>query len=121
MVVIVAVVDDDVSILDAMTLLIEDQGWDARVYASGQAFLDQYRQAGAIDCLILDPHLNGVSGADVAQALVGSRIPIIGLTARPESPVTHRIEYLGVEMMLTKPVQPDDLVASIRQVVDARS
>ncbi len=119
--VVVAVVDDDASILDAMTFLIESEGWNARVYASGEAFLDDYQQDGEIDCLILDPHLDGISGADVTQALVNSHIPIIGLTARPESPITQSIKKLGVKTMLTKPVQADDLVATIRHAIDGDS
>jgi FixJ family two-component response regulator len=117
-VVAIAIVDDDESILDAMTLLVEGQGWDAKVYASGEAFLDDYHHNGKIDCLILDPHLGGISGADVAQALNGSNIPIIGLTARPESPVTQSIIELGVETMLTKPAQPKHLVETIKQAIE---
>jgi FixJ family two-component response regulator len=120
-VVVIAIVDDDESILDAMTLLVEGQGWDAAVYVSGEAFLDDYRRNGKIDCLILDPHLGGISGADVAQALSGSSIPIIGLTARPESPVTQSIIELGVETMLTKPVQPKHLVEIIKQLISDHS
>lgn len=114
----VAVVDDDASILDAMTLLIEGQGWDAMAYVDGQAFLDEYRQNDAIDCLILDPHLNGLSGVDVAHALLGSTIPVIVLTARPESSSTKIIDALDAVMILTKPVRPDDLVAAITSVIN---
>ena len=116
--VLVAIVDDDVSILDAMTLLIEGHGWDAKVFVSGEAFLEDYQHDGKVDCLILDPHLNGMSGADVAQALVGSDIPIVGLTARPESPITKSIKALGAEIILTKPAQPSELIATITEVID---
>ena len=116
--VVVAVVDDDASILDAMTLLIEGEGWDAKVYVSGEAFLEDHQQDGKIDCLILDPHLDGISGADVVQTLVNSHIPIIGLTARPESPITKTMKALGAEIILTKPAQPDALIATIMKVIE---
>ena len=115
---VVAVVDDDVSILDAMTLLIEEQGWEALVFENGEAFLEHYRAHQASpDCVILDPHLNGTTGEAVARVLAGTDIPVIGLTARPESPVTAAIEALGVSPILTKPAQPDELVEAIRNAI----
>jgi FixJ family two-component response regulator len=120
-VVVVAIIDDDASILDAMTLLIEGEGWVANAYASGEAFLEDHRENGKVDCLILDPHLDGISGAVVAQALVNAHIPIIGLTARPESLITRRVIEYGVETMLTKPVRPGELVATIRRAIDGKT
>ncbi|MFT7654718.1 MAG: two-component system response regulator TtrR [Limisphaerales bacterium] len=116
---VIVVVDDDVSILDAISLVLEDQGWEIKTYTHGQAFLDDWLHGGAIDCLVLDPHLDGLSGAAVVEALIGNPIPIpiIGLTARPESAVTQRIRELGVEIVLLKPVLPDVFVEAIKAVL----
>jgi FixJ family two-component response regulator len=118
---VVAIIDNDASILEAMTVLIEVEGWKAKAYANGETFLKDFEQTGKVDCLILDPHLKGISGSDVAQALVEANIPIIGLTARPESLTTKRVIEGGVEAMLTKPVQHDLLVATIRRAIDSES
>lgn len=112
-----AIVDDDTSILDSMTLLIEAEGWAASVHASGEDFLANHHRAGKIDCLILDPHLDGITGAEVARALIGSQIPIIVLTARPESPITRRISMLGSFTILTKPVKPHILIEHINNAI----
>ncbi len=114
---VVSVVDEDTSILDAMALLIEDQGWRPMTYVDGQVFLDDFHKNTHVDCLILDPHLNGLSGIDVAHALLGSLVPIIVLTARPESPSTKLIDALDAVMILKKPVRADDLLANIRHVM----
>lgn len=123
--VVVAIIDDDASILDAMKLLLEAEGWGAKTYPSGESFLQDHQHKGEgdskVDCLILDPHLDGISGADVAQALVSAHIPVIGLTARPESELTRQVSSYGVVTMLTKPVQPDCLVATIRRAIGADS
>ena len=109
----IAVVDDDAAILDAMTLLAESRGWMAKVFTSGEAFLDAFEQDRDIDCVVLDPHLNGMGGDDVARALADTGVPIVGLTARPESPVTQSILESGAAAILTKPVKPAELVSAI--------
>ena len=114
---VVAVIDDDASILDAMTLLIEGQGWEARAFSSAESFIDHYEGAASIDCVVLDPHLDGASGEAVAKILVGSGIPVIGLTARPESPVTAAIQAAGARAVLTKPASPGTLIREIEAVI----
>ena len=113
----IAVVDDDAAILDAMTLLAESRGWLAKVFTSGEGFLDAFEQDRDIDCVVLDPHLNGMGGDDVARALADTGVPIVGLTARPESPVTQSILDSGATAILTKPVKPAELVSAIERLL----
>ncbi|NIP14193.1 MAG: response regulator [Pseudomonadales bacterium] len=113
----IAVVDDDAAILDAMTLLAESRGWLAKVFASGEAFLDAFEQDRDIDCVVLDPHLEGMGGDHVADVVAGTGVPVVGLTARPESPVTQSIMQSGAAAMLTKPVRPDELVSAIERLL----
>ena len=115
----IAVVDDDAAILDAVTLLLESCGWAVRTYASGEAFLADWRSQ-TLDCLILDAHLPGISGADVATKIIasGRRMPIIALTARPESAVAAAIRSSGADMMLAKPVNADILIDRVTAFVE---
>ena len=115
--VIVAVIEDDLSVLDALGLLIEHQGWEVRTYSTGADFLRDLKANDRIDCVILDSHLGGPDGDEVARRLIGSKIPIIGLTARPESHVTRRLEMLNPVVMLTKPTQPDELIDWIQKTL----
>ena len=118
MAVVVAVVDSDEAILDSVGLVLEIHGWRVWQYPSGESFLDDFSR-NCPDCLILDPHLPGLSGAVVART-VSSRsghIPIIALTARPASQLTADVVQIGVTAMLTKPVSEEMLVNSIRQAV----
>jgi two-component system OmpR family response regulator len=111
----VAVVDDDEAVLDAVRLVMEQEGWIARTFTSGESFVASLQEFEP-DCLILDPHLPGLSGAQVARAVAGNgySIPVICLTARPDTPVTDEILDAGARAMLTKPVKADDLVAVVR-------
>jgi CheY-like chemotaxis protein len=71
------------------------------------------------DCLILDSHLPGLSGADVARTL-SSRcpdIPIIGITARPGSKLANEVQSAGANVMLTKPVSAERIVSKLQAVM----
>ena len=95
-------------------MLLEAHGWRVRVYASGEPFIADLGEHTP-DCLILDPHLPGMNGADVVRTLIDTRIdlPVIGLPAWPDSPLTLEVVSLGVSVMLTKPVRSEELIEQI--------
>lgn len=120
MVATIAVVDDDRDILDAVKLLLEGEDWKVLTYADGEAFLGDL-QGHSVDCVLLDPHLPGLSGADIAQSkrFRSKHIPFIGFTACPGSRIALAVQHAGARVMLTKPVAADELILRIRQVVEA--
>ncbi len=117
----VAIVEDDESILDAVRILLETHGWRVRVYASGEPFVADLGEHTP-DCLILDPHLPGMNGADVVRALKDIQIdlPVIGLTAWPDSPLALEVVSLGISVMLTKPVRSEELIEEIGLAIHKR-
>ena len=115
----VAVVEDDDSILDAIRLVLEARGWDIRTYSTGEAFLAEVNSYKP-DCVILDPHLPLMNGAEVMRRLKDStQIPFIGLTARPTSSITTEVADLGAHPILTKPATADELVIHIEHAIRA--
>lgn len=110
----IAVVDDEVSILDAAELLLTDQGWYVRTYVSGEDFLADV-DLHCPDCLLLDVHLPGIGAADIMRRVMhgGHAIPVIGLTARPHSAATTWLRRSGARVVLTKPVSADRLIRLI--------
>ncbi len=115
--VVVAVVEDDPLILDAVKLVLEAQGWEARAFATGEDFLADYRERPRCDCLLLDPHLPGIDGRMVAEALAGSQVPILVITAHPDSPLTRAVLRSGARALITKPVGAVELVQRIEQLL----
>lgn len=112
---VIAVVDDDAEILDSISLVLELHRWRVLTYTTGEAFLADLERVQP-DCLILDPHLPGLNGADIARSIVSENrnIPIIGLTARPYGPVVAEVENAGALVMLTKPVTEEVLIDHVR-------
>src|SRR6266540_2907004 len=86
---IVFVVDDDVSVREALGSLIRSAGLRAETFASAQEFLARPR-ADVPSCLVLDVQLPGLSGLDLQQELAKAdvQIPIIFLTGHGDIPMT---------------------------------
>ena len=116
--VIVAIVDSDAAVLDSVSLVLEIHGWQVRTYSSGESFLDDLSRRHP-DCVVLDPHLPRLSGADVVRTVSkgNGHIPVIALTARPTSKLTADVAKAGVAAVLTKPVSEETLVSSIQEAV----
>ena len=114
----IAVIDDDVTVLDAVKIVLDNQQWDIFIYTSGESFLNDVSN-NQPDCLILDAHLSGLNGPDVIRSIVSSHsyIPIIVLTAYPNSPLISEMMKNGAEDLLIKPISSEVLVEHIERAL----
>lgn len=111
---VVLVVDDDVSVREALTELLLSVGLTPICFASTRELLesDVLDQPG---CLILDVRLPGSSGLDLQHRLAagGNCKPIIFLTGHGDIPMTVQAMKAGAIDFLTKPVRDQALLDSI--------
>jgi DNA-binding response OmpR family regulator len=74
------------------------------------------------DLILLDIMMPGVSGWEVAAALIADRstdrIPVIFITARSGVPDRIRALELGAQAYLTKPFDPAGLATTVTKVLD---
>ena len=93
---IVSIVDDDASVRAAMESLVRSLGFVAFAFESAEDFLRSPRVDDSA-CLITDVQMPGMSGLDLQDRLIaqGSRIPIIFITAFPETAIRSRAEAGG--------------------------
>ena len=112
---IVFVVDDDASVRDAISNLLEAVGLRTKAFASTENFW-QEPQPDVPSCLILDVRLPGASGLEFQQTLIqhGVSVPIIFITAHGDVPMTSRAMKAGAIEFLMKPFQKDELLAAVR-------
>ncbi len=115
----VFVVDDDASVRDALSNLLEAVGLHAEVFASTEGFLNRER-SDVPSCLVLDVRLPGMNGLDFQQQLIkrGVTIPIIFITAHGDIPMTTRAMKAGAVEFLPKPFQKEDLIAAIHHAIE---
>lgn len=114
----IAVIEDAEDVLDALKLILENQQWSTNLYSTGEEFIADFPKTKP-DCVVLDPHLPNMSGVDVAQAIVATddSIPIIVLTAQPNSPLTTKIRKMGAQQVLVKPIRAEALISSIENAL----
>jgi two-component system response regulator RegX3 len=113
----VLVVEDEVSIAEPLAYMLEREGFEVSLAATGPAALDKFARAGA-DLVLLDLMLPGLSGTEVCRTLrQTSSVPIIMLTAR-DSEIDKVVGLeLGADDYVTKPFSHRELVARIRAVL----
>jgi len=115
---VVIVIDDDLSMSQAITTLIETVGLNSRTYGSGQEFL-RSPPLDVPSCLVLDVRLPGLSGLNLQRELSerGMNIPIIFITGHGDIPMSVQAMKAGAVEFLTKPFHAQDLLDAIEQAL----
>jgi FixJ family two-component response regulator len=111
---VVFVVDDDISVREALELAIAEAGWRPELCASAQEFLAHARPQ-CPSCLVLDVSLPDLNGLEL-QKRIGSecaQLPIIFMTGYGDIPMTVQAMKGGAVEFLTKPVAPEVLLVAI--------
>jgi FixJ family two-component response regulator len=115
---IVFVVDDDVSVREALEALIGSEGWQVETFASAEAFLSRARSL-APSCLVLDVSLPDLNGLDLQKRLADRNdMPIIFITGYGDVPMTVQAMKAGAVEFLMKPFNDESLLSAIRQAVE---
>jgi FixJ family two-component response regulator len=114
----VFVVDDDISVREALELLLKDAGWQPEVFDSAQGFLDHPRATGP-SCLVLDVTLPGVNGLELQSRLADRpEMPIIFITGYGDVPTSVQAMKAGAVEFLTKPFKDDVLLDAIQGAIE---
>jgi len=115
----VLVVDDDMSVREALSDLFQSVGLMVEAYASAQEFLKNPPREGPC-CLVLDVRLSGKSGLDFQHELNESdvRLPIIFLTGHGDIPMSVRAMKAGAVEFLTKPFREQDLLDAVHAALE---
>ncbi len=116
---VVYVVDDDVSVREALESLIRHSGWQPEIFASADEFLSRPR-APTPSCLILDVALPGLNGLELQQRIAAElrAMPVIFITGYGDVPTSVRAMKAGAAEFLTKPFAEDVLLAAIERAIE---
>jgi FixJ family two-component response regulator len=115
---LIHVVDDDAAYRTAVARLLEASGYRVALYASAAQLLEASPPAQD-SCILLDIHMEGLSGLELQERLVaaGNRLPIVFLTGHADVPSSVRAIKAGAEDFLTKPAPKDVLLAAVRRAL----
>lgn len=108
------VVDDDLSMREALVDLFSSIGITATAFSSTAAFLDSadLNQPG---CILLDVRLPGLSGLDLQTQLErnGSKMPIVFMTGFGDVPMSVKAMKAGASDFLQKPFRDQDVIDAV--------
>jgi FixJ family two-component response regulator len=116
---LVVIVDDDASVREALSDLIQSAGFQSVSFASAHDLLET-RVLDNPGCLILDVRMPGASGLDLQHYLIrnGSPKPIIFLTGHGDIPMTVQAMKAGAVDFLTKPFRDQTLLDAVAVAIE---
>ena len=115
----VFIVDDDASICEGLSNLLEAVGITTETYSSAESFRQHWRGSRS-GCLLLDARLPGVSGVEFQEQMVsaGIAIPVIFMTAHGDMPMVRKVLKAGAVEFLIKPFLKEELLHAVRQAFE---
>ena len=116
--VVISIVDDDELSRDAISRLIRSLGYATATFASAEEFLHSGRVSETA-CLVSDVQMPGMSGLELQDWLKarGPQLPIIFITAFPETEARRRALAGGALGFLDKPFSEETLMACLDQAL----
>ena len=111
---LVSVVDDDVSVREAMPHVIQSFGFDTVAFATAEAFLasDSLERT---DCLVLDIVMPGMTGSQLQNELLRRNhdIPIVFITTHSNDQMIPDLLRRGAVACIYKPMDETVLMEAV--------
>jgi FixJ family two-component response regulator len=116
---LVIIVDDDVSMREALQSLFGSVGLQTEAFASTSALAER-APVDVETCLVLDVRLPGVSGLDFQTQLVasGRELPVVFMTGHGDIPMSVRAMKAGAVDFLSKPFRDQDMLDAVAAALD---
>lgn len=113
----ILLVDDDSSILAALTGVLKSEGYDVRHAFNGQEALVAFRTLPDIGLVLLDLNMPVKGGWDTFEQLtaINPLLPIIIITARPDQ--QSLAETAGVAALMEKPLEIPLLLETMQKLL----
>lgn len=115
------VVDDDPLIAGMLRLVLEGEGYDVRHAEDGRVALAALAEGEPPACMVLDlmmPHVDGYGVLEALQAQGGAPTRVVMLTCCSQEEDVARCLTLGADEYLTKPVDVDHLLHTVRGLLE---
>lgn len=112
-------VDDNPDIADSEVMLLRITGFEARACYCGPSAVAAVREFRPAACLI-DLNMPGMDGDEVAARIRdlpgGGAVVLVAVTAAEDEASRDRLVRAGFQLILTKPVNPHDLLRVLDEI-----
>lgn len=112
----VFVIDDDADVCDSLLVLFRGEGLQARGFGSGADFFERLPD-DAMACVVTDLRMPGIDGSELIRRVMelrGPVWPVVVITGHADVPIAVRLMKAGVVDFIEKPVDPVQLVESVK-------
>jgi FixJ family two-component response regulator len=113
----IAVIDDDLRVLESLVNLLRSFGYSAESYKSAEQFLES-DALSRTSCIVTDVEMRQMSGLGLLRHLKSSNctVPVIIITGKPSARAEEFYLENGAVGFFRKPVDGDALVELIGSV-----
>lgn len=119
----VLLVEDEPNIIEAISFLLERDGWTVRIHSTGHDAVEAVARVEP-DVVVLDVMLPGRSGFEILRDLRSEDatrdLPILMLTARGQTKDRELAESYGVSHFMTKPFSNEEMLGKVRELYAGR-
>lgn len=120
----VLLIEDEPNIIEAISFLLERDGWTVRLHTQGVGAVEAVGAADP-DVVVLDVMLPGRSGFDILRELrqgaARADLPVLMLTARGQTKDRELAESYGVSAFMTKPFSNAEMLQTVRDLAEGRA
>ena len=117
----ILIADDNENIREALTYLLEDEGYTLSVAKDGGEALRKVREVTP-DILFLDIMMPEINGYDVCRTIKNDpdlkKTYVIMLTAKDQGDEQERCKEIGADEYVVKPFSPMEILAKINDILD---
>ena len=116
---VIAIIDDDPDIREAMQRVLASRGYQTELYASAEQFIVGAAASKAA-CLLLDVDLGDLTGIELARHLSASgfMFPIVFMTGSSNEIARRKAMELGCVAYLDKPFTSDRLLEALMRAIN---
>ena len=114
----ILIIDDEESIITALSLILEDEGYNVKTMQTGNGAME-YAKIIKPNIILLDVLLSGTDGRHVCKTfkldLILQSIPIIMFSAHPSA--KNMSVKCGADAFLAKPFETEDLLKLLKSLL----
>ncbi|MDA8078312.1 MAG: sigma-54 dependent transcriptional regulator [Nitrospiraceae bacterium] len=119
---VVMVVDDEEGIRDALSGILDDEGYEAVTASSGEEAVRMVKETSP-DVVLLDVWMSGMDGVQALQELreVAPELPVIMISGHANIEIAVKATKMGAYDILEKPLSMDKVLIAVERALEKRN
>ncbi len=112
--------DDEIELLKPQVMFLEKRGYEVETVTNGHDALELLEDDSSIDLVLLDESMPGISGLETLEQIKrnNSAMPVVLITKNEAEDVMEEALGAQIDDYLIKPVKPNQILLSIKKLMD---